>query len=40
MLHAKSLDFCHPITGKKMHLEAEIPEYFKDVLNKCDNNLK
>lgn len=39
MLHAKSLDFCHPITGKKMHLEAEIPEYFKDVLNKCDNNL-
>ena len=40
MLHAKSLDFCHPITGKKMHLEAEIPEYFKDVLNKYDNNLK
>lgn len=40
MLHAKSLDFCHPITGKKMHLEAEIPEYFKKVLEKCDVNSK
>ena len=40
MLHAKSLDFCHPITGNKMHLEAEIPQYFKDVLKKCDINLK
>ena len=34
MLHAKSLDFKHPITGKHMHLEAELPEYFKEVLNK------
>lgn len=32
MLHAKSLDFVHPITGKKMHLEAELPQYFKDIL--------
>ena len=32
MLHAKSLDFKHPITGKDMHLEAELPEYFKNVL--------
>jgi 23S rRNA pseudouridine1911/1915/1917 synthase len=31
-LHAKSLDFKHPITGKSMHLEAELPEYFKDIL--------
>ena len=37
MLHAKSLDFKHPITGKKMHLEAELPNYFKEVLNKLDN---
>ena len=36
MLHAKSLDFCHPITGKKIHLEADLPEYFKNVLNKCE----
>lgn len=36
MLHAKSLDFEHPITGEKMHLEAELPEYFKEVLEKLD----
>lgn len=40
MLHAKSLDFCHPITGKKMHLEAVLPEYFKEVIDKCDKNIK
>lgn len=32
-LHAKSLDFKHPITGKQMHLEAELPEYFKEIVN-------
>lgn len=32
LLHAKSLDFKHPITGKEMHLEAELPEEFKNVL--------
>ena len=37
MLHAKSLDFKHPITGKEMHLEAELPNYFKEILNKLDN---
>lgn len=36
MLHAKSLDFTHPISGKKIHLEAEIPEYFKKILSICD----
>lgn len=34
MLHAKSLDFKHPVTGKEMHLEADLPQYFVDVLNK------
>ena len=34
MLHAKSLDFRHPVTGKAMHLEADVPQYFVDVLNK------
>lgn len=38
MLHAKSLDFKHPITGKELHLEAEIPEYFKEVLKKLERN--
>ena len=36
MLHAKSLDFKHPVTSKEIHLEAELPQYFKDVLNKLD----
>lgn len=33
MLHAKSLDFKHPITKKLIHLEAPLPEYFTDILN-------
>ena len=36
MLHAQSLDFKHPITGKEMHLEAKPPEYFQKVLEKLD----
>ena len=36
MLHAKSLDFKHPTTGKSMHIEAELPDYFKEVLEKLD----
>lgn len=35
-LHAKSLDFKHPITGKQMHLEAELPEYFKKIINELE----
>ena len=31
-LHAKSLEFKHPITGKQMNLEAELPEYFKKTI--------
>jgi len=37
MLHAKKLEFLHPITDKKMELEAELPEYFKEVLQKLKN---
>ena len=33
MLHAKSLEFKHPTTGKTMKLEAPLPEYFTKVLN-------
>lgn len=36
LLHAKSLDFKHPITGKQMHLEAELPEEFMNVLKKLN----
>lgn len=31
-LHAKSLKFKHPTTGKEMYLEAKIPEYFKKLI--------
>lgn len=31
-LHAKSLQFKHPITGKEMFLEAELPEYLQKIL--------
>lgn len=34
MLHAKSLEFKHPTTGKTVKLEAPLPEYFTEVLNK------
>ena len=36
MLHAKSLEFKHPITGEILKLEAPIPEYFKEVINKLE----
>lgn len=38
LLHAKSLDFKHPITGKNIHLEAELPEEFKSVLSTLRGN--
>ncbi len=31
-LHAKRLKFKHPITGKEMIIETELPEYYKEVL--------
>ncbi len=31
-LHAKRLEFTHPITGKEMKLEAPLPEYFKNII--------
>ena len=37
MLHSTILEFDHPITGKSLHLEAELPEYFKQILEKLDN---
>lgn len=37
MLHAKSLDFKHPITGEQMHLEAELPSYFKEIIRTLEH---
>ena len=31
-LHAKSLKFKHPISGKKMYIEAEIPDYLRKII--------
>ena len=31
-VHAKSLKFKHPITGKEMYIEAEIPEYLRKII--------
>ena len=33
MLHSYRLEFKHPITGKKIKLEAELPEYMKEIIN-------
>ncbi len=40
MLHSTSLDFVHPITGKPMHFEAPLPEYFKEVLRKVKGEVE
>ena len=37
MLHAKYLEFKHPITGELLKLEAPIPEYFIEVLKKLNS---
>ena len=37
MLHSTYLKFKHPITGKELELEAPLPKYFQDVLNKLDS---
>lgn len=40
-LHAQKLEFKHPITQKYMCLEAELPQYFKDILDKLkDREIK
>lgn len=35
-LHAWQLDFIHPTTGKQMHIEAELPEYFESLIKKLE----
>ena len=37
-LHAKKLKFKHPITNKEMILEAELPEYFKEIIEELKIN--
>ena len=35
-LHAKRLEFLHPITGEEMKLEAPLPEYFQNIIAKLE----
>ena len=35
-LHAWKLEFMHPVTGKKISLEAELPEYFKEIIKELE----
>lgn len=39
-LHAKSLGFVHPITGKEMYFDSELPEDFQELLEKWRNYFK
>ena len=36
MLHAKKIKFRHPKTESEMELEANLPEYFKEILEKLN----
>ena len=40
MLHAKVLGFIHPTTNKYVEFDSELPEYFKDILDKLENKEK
>ena len=37
-LHAASLEFKHPVTENKIQLEADLPEYFKKILDNLEKN--
>ncbi len=38
-LHAKELEFKHPITGKRMHIEAKLPKYFESILKDLEKQM-
>ena len=37
MLHSSKLEFIHPRNGKKVEFEADLPDYFKEVLTKLES---
>ena len=37
-LHAKRLEFNHPVTEKEMNVEAPLPEYFENIIKELENN--
>ncbi|MBR4077859.1 MAG: RluA family pseudouridine synthase [Oscillospiraceae bacterium] len=38
-LHAKELQFIHPRTGEAVHLDTELPDYFKEVLTRLGQEI-
>ena len=38
-LHAKELQFIHPRTGQAVHLDTELPDYFKEVLTRLGQEI-
>jgi tRNA pseudouridine32 synthase/23S rRNA pseudouridine746 synthase/23S rRNA pseudouridine1911/1915/1917 synthase len=36
-LHAKSISFLHPVTGKQMFFETKMPAYFREVMKEVKN---
>lgn len=36
MLHSSILEFKHPVTGKELHLEAPLPEYFQNIIDELN----
>lgn len=39
MLHANKIKFKHPATNEEVEFKAELPKYFKDILEKLDNEI-
>ncbi len=39
-LHARELEFTHPRSGERLHFVTDLPDYFKKVLTKLENNVK
>lgn len=39
-LHAKKIGFVHPISGKELFFDSDLPHYFKKVLERIENNDK
>ena len=37
MLHAKIIEFKHPITGENVKIEAPLPKYFEDIIEELEN---
>lgn len=38
MLHAKQIEFMHPVSKGKIKVEAPLPKYFEDVLKTLERN--